>query len=51
MAFTELNSVENYIIHQLSGVNLNHENWQEESVSYGSDWVYKTSDEIKTQNR
>ena len=24
MAFTELNSVEHFIIHQLSGVNLNH---------------------------
>jgi type I restriction enzyme R subunit len=47
MGFNELNSVENYIIHQLSGVNLNHNNWQEEKVPYGFEWKYKSADQLK----
>ena len=33
MSFTEFNSVEHYIIHQLSGINLNHLNWAEEKAT------------------
>jgi type I restriction enzyme R subunit len=43
MTFTELNSVEHYIIHQLSGVNLN----DPSKSSAGSFiWTYKSSDEL-----
>lgn len=41
MPFNELNSVEHYIIQQLSGTNLNHSNWAEESPTYGSQWEYQ----------
>ncbi|MBZ9632600.1 hypothetical protein LB465_17615 [Salegentibacter sp. LM13S] len=34
MAFNELNSVEHYIVHQLSGVNLN----KDEAADSGSNW-------------
>jgi len=46
MSFNELNSVEHYIIHQLSGVNLNSNSVQESKVSYGAQWVYKPANEI-----
>jgi len=45
MSFNELNSVEYYIIHQLSGINLNDEQVIEPSQQYGS-WVYRSADEI-----
>ena len=47
MVFNELNSVEHYIIHQLSGVNLNSKEVKEPQASYGAQWVYKSSDEIQ----
>jgi type I restriction enzyme, R subunit len=47
MGFNELNSVEHYIIHQLSGVNLNHSHWQEEKIPYGVQWRYKSADTLK----
>lgn len=47
MAFNELNSVEHYIIHQLSGVNLNAAGVQEGKVAYGASWVYKSANEIQ----
>ena len=47
MSFTELNSVEHYIIHQLSGINLNTNEAQEPTTDYGAQWVYKSSDEIQ----
>lgn len=40
MAFNELNSVEHYIIHQLSGVNLNASRVAEEKTPYGAQWQY-----------
>lgn len=46
MAFTELNSVEHYIIHRLSGVNLNVQAVQEPTPKYGTQWVYKTAAEL-----
>ncbi|WP_339880609.1 HsdR family type I site-specific deoxyribonuclease [uncultured Algoriphagus sp.] len=46
MSFTELNSVEHYIIHQLSGVNLNSNGAQESKASYGATWVYKSAKDI-----
>jgi len=47
MAFTELNSVEHYIIHQISGVNLN----QSQSVetpkeTYGGQWQYQSPEQL-----
>ncbi|NVK74724.1 MAG: hypothetical protein HWE24_14735, partial [Oceanospirillaceae bacterium] len=47
MGFNELNSVEHYIIHQLSGVNLNSKDAHEPQAGYGVQWVYKPSDEIQ----
>jgi type I restriction enzyme R subunit len=46
MSFNELNSVEHYIIHQLSGANLNNGFVAEPKSSYGSQWVYKTPAEL-----
>jgi len=46
MSFNELNSVEHYIIHQLSGVNLNIDVAQEPKAAYGDQWLYKSSNEI-----
>lgn len=43
MAFNELNSVEHYIIHQLSGVNLNASGVAEGKTSYGAQWQYVSS--------
>ncbi len=47
MAFNELNSVEHYIIHQLSGVNLNAKGVQEPKTGYGAGWVYKAAGEFQ----
>ena len=46
MGFNELNSVEHYIIHQLTGVNLNSNEVAESQATYGAQWVFKTSNEI-----
>lgn len=53
MSFNELNAVENYIIHRLSGVNLNRDsavrsgaNLQEEHLSYGSQWIFRSAQEL-----
>lgn len=43
MAFTELNSVEHYIIHQVSDVNLNQSAHVEQPRNaYGAEWIYKS---------
>ncbi len=47
MPFNELNSVEHYIIHHLSGVNLNAAGVQEGKAGYGASWVYKPANEIQ----
>lgn len=47
MAFNELNSVEHYIIHQLSGVNLNATGVQEGKAGYGEKWQYIAANEIQ----
>jgi len=47
MSFTELNSVEHYIIHQISGVNLNLGQVSETSKeTYGGQWQYQSSEQI-----
>ncbi len=46
MAFTELNSVEHYTIHQLCGVNLNNNEVQEPKVAYGEQWQYKSAADL-----
>lgn len=46
MGFTELNSVEHFIIHQLTGVNLN-SNVEGTLTVYGAEWVYQSSDRIQ----
>ncbi|NRB53343.1 MAG: HsdR family type I site-specific deoxyribonuclease [Saprospiraceae bacterium] len=48
MAFTELNSVEHYIIHQLSGVNLNAPaGTQESNGGYATKWKYRRPQDLK----
>src|SRR5690348_12202694 len=47
MPFNELNSVEHFIIRELTGVNLNQQGWQEEATFYQSvRWRYIPSDEL-----
>lgn len=46
MAFNELNTVEYHIIHQLSNVDLNKSEVQDESSTYGAQWQYKSSKDI-----
>lgn len=46
MTFTELNSVENFIVSQLSGVNLNAETVEDAQVHYGKHWIYKPASKI-----
>ncbi len=47
MAFNELNSVEYYIVHQLSGVNLNNISTAEPQSGYGATWQFVASSELK----
>ena len=47
MAFNELNSVEHYIIHSLSGRNLNATGTQEPAPAYGTQWQYKAAAELE----
>lgn len=48
MGFNELNSVEHYIIHQLSGINLNSNSLAEKTPIYSSSqWVYKSTQELE----
>lgn len=46
MSFNELNSVENYIIKQLTGVNLNTNEVSEDTLLYGGFWQYKSPQEL-----
>jgi type I restriction enzyme, R subunit len=46
MAFNELNSVEHYIIYQLTGTNLNTMEFGEPKVPYGAQWQYKSATEL-----
>lgn len=47
MGFNELNSVEHYIIHQLSGENLNSKNVAEPTEGYGLFWKDKSANELQ----
>lgn len=46
MGFNELNSVEYYIIHQLSGLNLNNLAVQDPKIAYGLHWKYKSAPDL-----
>ncbi|MBK8627433.1 MAG: HsdR family type I site-specific deoxyribonuclease [Saprospiraceae bacterium] len=46
MAFNELNSVEHYIIYQLTGTNLNTLDISEPKELYGAQWQYKSATEL-----
>jgi type I restriction enzyme R subunit len=46
MTFNELNSVEHFIIHQLSGVNLNAAGVAEGQATYGAQWQYRSPEEL-----
>lgn len=46
MSFNELNSVENYIIKELTGVNLNTNEVSEEATFYGCFWKYKSPQDL-----
>lgn len=47
MGFNELNSVEHYIIHQLTGVNLNSQNLEDAPEGYGLHWKFKPASKIQ----
>ncbi|WP_047416543.1 type I restriction endonuclease subunit R [Cellulophaga sp. Hel_I_12] len=47
MGFNELNSVENYIIKQLTGVNLNTNRISEDTTLYNGFWHYKSAQELQ----
>ena len=47
MSFNELNTVEYFIIQQLSGVNLNHSSLADDQAHYGFQWQYKPALSIK----
>jgi type I restriction enzyme R subunit len=50
MGFTELNSVEHYIIHQMTGVNLNvvlcNDQVKEPHVQYGLQWQFQSPEQL-----
>ncbi|MFT6508320.1 MAG: type I restriction enzyme R subunit [Colwellia polaris] len=46
MGFTELNSVEHYIIHQISGVNLNVHSVSEPQKTFGLQWQYQSPEQL-----
>jgi type I restriction enzyme R subunit len=46
MGFNEHNSVENYIIHQLSGVNLNNPDAADPAKAYGANWQFKSAEQL-----
>jgi type I restriction enzyme R subunit len=46
MGFNELNSVEHYIINQLTGVNLNSNVLNEPVIRNSTEWVYKSATEL-----
>lgn len=47
MTFNELNSVEHYIINQLTGVNLNQQGVREPQEKYAGKWIYKSFEELE----
>lgn len=49
MNFTELNSVEYFIIAQLSGVNLLDKTIQEPPTEYGQQWKYIPADQLQRE--
>lgn len=46
MSFNELNSVEHYLIHQLTGVNLNSSTGEEPQAPYGTEWTYRSAAQL-----
>jgi len=46
MGFNELNSVEHYIIHQLSGVNLNITGAQDPDKTYSKFWQHRSAEDL-----
>ncbi|MCB0536224.1 MAG: HsdR family type I site-specific deoxyribonuclease [Bacteroidetes bacterium] len=47
MGFNELNSVEHYIIHQLTGVNLNNNTVAEPKAGYGAQWQFVSPNDLQ----
>lgn len=47
MSFNELNSVEHFILHRLTGLDLNTLKVSDTMDSYGLKWVYKSSSELQ----
>ena len=46
MGFTELNSVEHYIIHQMTGVNLNANQISEPQKTFGVQWQFQSPEQL-----
>ena len=51
MTFNELNSVEHFIIHKLTGINLNSDEFQEPTAPYGLQWQYRASSNLKRKTQ
>lgn len=47
MTFNELNSVGNFIVNKLTGVNLNIKEFSDSKKNYGSDWVCKSVQDLQ----
>ncbi len=47
MGFNELNSVEHFIIHQLTGVNLNNNTVSEPQMGYGAQWQFVAPNDLE----
>ncbi len=50
MIFTELNTIENFIINKLSGVNLNTGEVNEPTINYTPAWIYKQASELNRES-
>ncbi len=46
MSFNELNSVENYVVNQLSGINLNSKNMGDLGTGYVGKWQFKSASDL-----
>ena len=52
MSFNEINSVENFVIKTMTGVNLNKTGTLHESMpSYGAQWIYTPASELPRESR
>lgn len=49
MSFNEINSVENFVIKTMTGVNLNETGRLHEPKTYGAQWIYTPASELSRE--